>query len=120
MYSSVKITKNTSANSLQLRDFSLSGNPIIIRGKAGVNSPCHFLKVLISQAFQAITQILPWQIKSTLIIVLFLLNLPGNALPRLSFRSRQSQNARLCKHIGTLRSLLRVFCKGLGGFYDLL
>lgn len=71
MYSSVKITKNTSANSLQLRDFSLSGNPIIIRGKAGVNSPCHFLKVLISQAFQTITQILPWQIKSTRILMFF-------------------------------------------------
>ena len=60
-------------------------------------------------------QILPWQMKSTLIIVLFLLVLPRNALPRLSSRSRQSQNARLCKHIGTLRSLLRVFCKGFWG-----
>ena len=69
MYSSVKITKNPSANSIQLRDFSLSDSPIIIRGKTGVNSPCHFLKVLISQAFQAITQILPWQMKSILIIV---------------------------------------------------
>ena len=56
---------------------------------------------------------LPWQMKSIFIIVLFLLVLPRNVLPRLSSRSRQSQNARLCKHIGTLRSLLRVFCKGL-------
>lgn len=53
----------------------------------------------------------PWQTKSIFIIVLFLLKLPRNALPRLSSRSRQSQNARLCKHIGTLCSLLRVFCK---------
>ena len=59
--------------------------------------------------------IFPWQTKSIFIIVLFLLDLSRNALPRLSSRSRQSQNARLCKHIGTLRSLLRVFCKG---FWD--
>lgn len=58
---------------------------------------------------------LPWQMNSIFIIVLFLLVLPRNALPRLSSRSWQSQNARICKHIGTLRSLLRVFCKG---FWD--
>ena len=67
-------------------------------------------------------QMLPWQMKRIatgvsciFIIVLFLLVLSRNALPRLSSRSRQSQNARLCKHIGTLRSLLRVFCNG---FWD--
>lgn len=62
----------------------------------------------------------PWQTKSIFIIVLFLLVLPRNALPRLSSRSRQSQNARLCKHIGTLRSLLRVFCKGFRDYGDVL
>ena len=62
----------------------------------------------------------PWQMKSTFIIVLFLLDLPGNSLPRLSSRSRQSQNARLCKHIGTLRSLLRVFCKVFWGYGKML
>ena len=62
----------------------------------------------------------PWQTKSIFIIVLFLLNLSRNALPRLSSRSRQSQNARLCKHIGTLCSLLRVFCKGFRGYDDML
>ena len=62
----------------------------------------------------------PWQMNSIFIIVLFLLVLPRNSLPRLSSRSRQSQNARLCKHIGTLRSLLRVFCKGFWGYCDML
>jgi len=51
MYSSVKIAKNPSANSIQLRDFSLSGSPIIINGKTGVNSPYQFLKALILKAF---------------------------------------------------------------------
>ncbi len=58
----------------------------------------------------------PWQMKSTFIIVLILLVLPRNALPRLLSRSRQSQNARLCKDIGTLR----VFCKGFWGFCEML
>ena len=69
----------------------------------------------------------PWQMKRIatgvsciFIIVLFLLELPRNALPRLSSRSRQSQNARLCKHIGTLCSLLRVFCKGFRSYCDML
>ena len=69
----------------------------------------------------------PWQMKRIatgvsciFIIVLFLLVLPRNALPRLSSRSRQSQNARLCKHIGTLRSLLRVFCKGFWDYGKML
>lgn len=65
-------------------------------------------------------QMLPWQMNSTFIIVLFLFVLSQNALPRLSSRSRQSQNTRLCKHIGTLCSLLRVFCKGFRGYDDML
>lgn len=78
------------------------------------NTFCHILpySAPLCKALHYSKTGVPWQMKNTFIIVLFLLKLPRNALPRLSSRSRQSQNARLCKHIGTLRSLLRVFCKG--------
>ena len=56
----------------------------------------------------------PWQMKSTFIIVLFLLELPRNALPRLSSRSRQSQNARLCKHIGHFARCFAYFARDFG------
>ena len=76
-----------------------------------ITSPRYAPYYRTSSPLITVLKALPWQMKSTLIVVLFLLVLPRNAIPRLSSRSRQSQNARLCKHIGTLRSLLRVFCK---------
>ena len=87
---------------------------------SGYFSAAYAFRTLILLTFGRSFQRVPWQMKSTLIIILFLLVLPRNALPRLSSRSRQSQNARLCKHIGTLRSLLRVFCKGCWGYGDML
>ena len=63
----------------------------------------------------------PWQMKRIatgvsciFIIVLFLLELPRNALPRLSSRSRQSQNARLCKHIGHFARCFAYFARDFG------
>ena len=85
-----------------------------------ITSPRFALLYRTSSPHIAVLKALPWQMKSTLIVVLFLLVLPRNAIPRLSSRSRQSQNARLCKHIGMLRSLLRVFCKGFQGYDDML
>ena len=61
-------------------------------------------------------QILPWQMNSIFIIVLFLLVLPRKALPRLSSRSRQSQNARLCKHIGHFARCFAYFARDFGDF----
>ena len=46
----------------------------------GVQIPFSFPKSLDFQAFQTKVRILPWQMKSILIIVLFLLELPRNAL----------------------------------------
>ena len=59
---------------------------------------------------------LPWQMNSIFIIVLFLLVLPRKALPRLSSRSRQSQNARLCKHIGHFARCFAYFARDFGDF----
>lgn len=50
------------------------------RGTMGVQIPFSFSKSLDFNAFQAKVQFLPWQMKSTLIIILFLLVLPRNAL----------------------------------------
>ena len=55
------------------------GSPIIISGKTRANSPYQFLKVLISQAFQANTRMLPWQMNKTFIIKFSCSKMPCNA-----------------------------------------
>ena len=62
------------------------------RGTMGVQIPFSFPKSLDFKPLQTKVRILPWQMKSTLIIVLFLLVLPRNAL----------------------------FCKGFWGYCDML
>ena len=56
------------------------------RGTMGVQIPFSFPKSLDFKAFQAKVQFLPWQMNRTLIIVLFLLVLPRNALFCKGFR----------------------------------
>ena len=46
----------------------------------GVQIPFSFLKKLDFKPLQTKVRVLPWQMNNTFIIVLFLLDLPGNAL----------------------------------------